>query len=106
MLSELGTSSLDYTEKEDTVVEHINLCLILSYFLSPEDEKNINACRKFLNYFHAMVLHMKPEIIHNFIQHDPDYVPQTIMAMERRTQFLFLVVIQRTCIPSIAFSLT
>ena len=40
-----------------------------------------------------MLLHTDSELICKFLQHDQDYVYQTAITIERRSQFLLIVVI-------------
>ena len=71
-LSELWTTTPEYIITDNTNV-HIYLHLILYNFVSTKDTKRLDTCSALFRYFHTMIFHMKPKIICDLLQYDPDY---------------------------------
>ena len=69
-VSVLGTTSSDYAFTYDSVFE--NLDLILSDFFLKKKVNNFCTCCSSFNYFHTMVNHVKPEIMHKLSQCSTD----------------------------------
>ena len=61
---------------DQSVFERTHLYLILSYFISTAGVEYLNKTSKSFNYFHTMLLHVEPNVIHKLFQHDPDYASQ------------------------------
>ena len=103
--SDYAKNYLDHIITDQASFEYTCLYLILSYFLKIKCVQIINTCRALFYHFNSILLYMKPRITHNLFQHDPGYVSQPTMPMERSMQFLFLTLIHRLHVPSIIRSL-
>ena len=78
----------------------------LSNCLPITDVENLNKTSESFNHFHTMLLQAEPSIIWKQFQHEPDCTSQVIMPIERRSQFLFLVVTLQLHVPLIMCSLS
>ena len=84
---------------DDNVVDHAYLHSILSDFPLTNGVQTLNSCNALFRYFQATLHHMKPEIICNMFQCDPENMSQTATPMEHMAQFLLLVLVYRTYVP-------
>ena len=90
----------------DKEFEHACLHLIIVDCLSTTNVENLNKTSKSFTHVHKILSHAEPNVVFKLFQHDTQHVSQTSIPIERRSQFFFLVVMNRLNAPSIMRSLT